>query len=143
MAKNKNQKLILEILGTRPIAFNASLAHAMGSAKAGLFLSQLLFWWEKGRDPDWIYKTIKEVQEETSLSRREQETAIKICEDNDLIVVKLRGIPAKRHFHIKMENIANFLQKYADEKHIEKNGTSLPESDKQDWLKDVPKIGLW
>lgn len=143
MAKNKNQKLILEVLGTRPIVFNSSLAHALGSAKAGLFLSQLLFWWEKGRDPEWIYKTIKEVESETCLSRKEQETAIKLCEDHDLMVVKVRGIPARRHFHIKIDNIIKFLQDYAEKNHIEKRDVSLSQRGKQDWKNNYFKFEIF
>ena len=79
MSKRETQKLIMNILGTKPIAFNPDLAHALGSVNAGLFLSQLLYWDGKGDDPVWTYKTIKMIEMETGLSRREQETAIKIC----------------------------------------------------------------
>jgi len=141
MAKNENQKLILEILGTRPIAFNPSLAHALGSAKAGLFLSQLLFWWGKGRKTGWIYKTINQVEEETCLSRREQETAIKLCKKYDLIEMRLMGIPAKRHFNIKIQMIIKFLEEYADKKHPEEGNISLSKIDKLACLKGFDKLG--
>lgn len=115
MGKNEYQRQIARVLGTRPIAYNSDLAHALGSVKAGLFLSQLLFWWGKGRDPNWIYKTIEEIKEETALSRKEQETAVKICKRLGLIQMKIKGIPGKRHFQININVIVEFLQDYRRE----------------------------
>lgn len=43
---NYNTKL-LEVLSIKPIAFNPLLAKVTGSVKAGLLLSQLLYWWKK------------------------------------------------------------------------------------------------
>src|SRR3989344_5363007 len=98
--KNKNpyQQRMIAIAGTRPVAFNPALGKILGSVKAGLFLSQLLYWWGKGRNPNWIYKTITEIENEIGLSRKEQETAIKKCVNSGFLVYKLMGIPAKRHF---------------------------------------------
>ncbi|MEM1577949.1 MAG: hypothetical protein QXM27_03000 [Candidatus Pacearchaeota archaeon] len=111
MEKGKYQKLVASILSTRPIAFNPKLAKMLGSAKAGLFLSQLLFWWGRGRNPDWIYKTYKEITEETGLSRAEQDTAIKICKKLGVLEVKRIGIPAKRHFKLHIEKIIELLSR--------------------------------
>lgn len=131
MAKNPYQKLIMKVLSTRPIAFNPDLAHALESVNAGLFLSQLLFWWDKGSNPDWIYKTIREVQQETALSRSEQDTAIKICKTHGLIELELKGIPAKRHFHLNIEKIIKMLENYYG---------STPEKNKLVCLKTANKI---
>ena len=110
--RNEYQKALFDVAGTRPIAFNPALAHALGSVKSGLFLSQLLFWCNKGKKKDWIYKTIEEINEETALSRREQDTAIKVCKKYGLIKTKLAGIPAKRHFHLNIEIITELLKNY-------------------------------
>ena len=110
MERNKYQKIIAEVLGTRQIAYNPDLAKALGSANAGILLSQLLYWHKKGTDKDWVYKTIDEMQTETALSRAEQDTAIKICKKFNILEVKLRGIPAKRHFHLDIPKIAELLE---------------------------------
>jgi hypothetical protein len=110
MERNKYQKIIAEVLGTKQIAFNPDLARALGSANAGILLSQLLYWHKKGADKDWIYKTIDEMQTETSLSRAEQDTAIKICKKFNILEVKLKGIPAKRHFNLDIPKIAELLE---------------------------------
>ena len=100
----------MDLLGTKPISFNPDLARVLGSAKAGLLLSQLLYWHEKGNDPEWIYKTIKEMEEETALSEDEQNTAIKICEKFEVLEKKVKGIPAKRHFRIDIDKIIDLLK---------------------------------
>ncbi len=114
MAENKFQKMVLRALGTKPILFNPDLARMLGDIKAGLFFSQLLFWWKKGREPDWIYKTIKEIEEETSLTRREQDRAINICRSKGIIRVKLKGYPPKRHFQIDLDELTELIMSYED-----------------------------
>jgi hypothetical protein len=126
MGKNEYQKALFSIIGTRPIAFNPTLAHALGSVKAGLFLSQLLFWCDKGKKDGWIYKTIEEMKEETALSRKEQDAAIKICKKNNLIETKLFGIPAKRHFHLNKDKITEFLKNYSPTTLSEKDNVVCP-----------------
>jgi hypothetical protein len=106
----KYQKIIAKVLGTKQIAFNPDLAKALGSAKAGLFLSQLLFWWGKGNNPNWIYKTIKEMKKETALSRAEQDSAIKICKKFNLLKTTRKGIPAKRYFWLDVPKIVELLE---------------------------------
>jgi hypothetical protein len=120
MGRNEYQKIIASVLGTRPIFFDRNLAKVLGSAKAGLFLSQLLFWWKKGRNPNWVYKTIKEIEDETALSRQEQDTAIKICKGFGALEVRLMGIPAKRHFRLNINKIVKLLE------------ANLPKTSKQD-----------
>ncbi|MDD5098126.1 MAG: hypothetical protein PHD31_00145 [Candidatus Pacebacteria bacterium] len=131
MRRNESQKIILETVGARPIAFNPILAHALGSVKAGLLLSQLLFWHGKGKDEKWTYKTAEEFRKETALSRKEQDGAIKICKKYNLISTKLKGIPAKRYFYLHLENIANLLKNYC---------STLSKIDKQDCPKSKNKI---
>jgi len=87
------------------ILFNPKLGEISGSANAGLFLSQLLFWWGKGRNPNSIYKTVNEIKKETCLTRRQQETAIRKWKELGVLTVKLRGIPPKRHFTINLEKL--------------------------------------
>lgn len=99
VSKNYNSALIKQ-MAQRPILFNASLARLADSATAGLFMSQLLFWWDKGSYPGWIYKTIQDVQSETALTRSEQDRAIRIWKKMEILTVELRGIPRRRFFKI-------------------------------------------
>lgn len=109
-SNNKNyQHIVLKVLEAKPVAFNPVLARITGSVKAGLFLSQLLYWWGKEKNDGWIYKTIDEFDEETALSRYEQDEAIKKLKRLKIIEVEIRGIPARRHFKINMENLISLL----------------------------------
>lgn len=110
--KNYNS-LLIELVEAKPIAFNPMLAKAAGSASAGLFLSQLLFWWGKGNlsSRGWIYKTIKEVQEETYLTRSEQDAAIRKWKELGVLDIQLIGLPRRRHFHINEEKLIQLLER--------------------------------
>lgn len=104
------QKIIFDILGNKPVAFNPILAKATGSITAGLFLSQLLYWSGKEKNPEgWIFKTIKEMEEETALSRKEQDGAIKRLKMLKILEVSLKGVPAKRHFKINLEVLLKLI----------------------------------
>lgn len=111
--KNYNTQL-LEKYRIKPIAYNPRLAAISKSATAGLFLSQLLYWWGKGRNKSCIYKTVKELQKETQLTRSMQERAIKIWEHLGVLAVRNKGIPPKRHFDINLEKVENLLSKVCD-----------------------------
>ena len=110
MSKGSYQKIIANILGTKPIAYNPDLARLLGSAKAGILISQLLYWWEKGKNKNWIYKTIKEMEKETALSRSEQDTAIRKCKEIGILEVKVKSIPATRHFKINIDKLTELLK---------------------------------
>ena len=107
--KNYNSTLI-EILGAKPIAFNPLFAKLADSANAGLFLSQLLYWWEKGSSKGYIYKTIADFHEETWLTRSEQDRAIRRWKELKVIAVVNKGIPRRRHFSIDVEQLLILLE---------------------------------
>ncbi len=102
--------MIIKALSVKPVAFNPLLAKLSGNACAGLFMSQLLYWWNKGSNDNWIYKTIKEIEEETSLTRSEQDTAIKTWLRLQVLQVKKCGVPPKRHFNIDTDKLFGLLK---------------------------------
>jgi len=110
--RNKYQKILFGILNERPIAFNVGLARMLGSVKAGLLLSQLLWWHEKGNDREWTYKTMEEIKQETALSRKEQDGAIRILKKSKILEVMVKGLPAKRHFKIDFDKIIELAEKH-------------------------------
>ena len=106
--KNKGENfnsLIIDDWGVPPVIYNVILSKISGSATAGLFLSQLLYWWEKGRDKEWIYKTVPEIMEEIHLTRYQQETAIKKWLQLEVIKLKHQGSPRRRYFQIDFERL--------------------------------------
>lgn len=113
--KNPYQRKYLEEIGIRPVAYNPILCTILGSPTAAILLSQLLYWWDKGRNPEWIYKTIDEMKEETGLTEYEQRTAIRKCTEKGILLVRLAGIPAKRHFRVHLSELDKLVNKYLEE----------------------------
>lgn len=73
----KESEALLDLL-SKPIAFHPAFVKIAGSVAAGVMLSQA-FYWSKNRRAvqreGWFYKSHVEWEEETGLSRREQQTA--------------------------------------------------------------------
>jgi len=105
--------VLYRILADRPIAFHPDIAKAVGNLAAGVFLSQLLYWSGKEKSGDgWIYKTQDEWFEETSLTRKPQETARNILRKLRLINEKRKGVPAKLYYQLNFAELFKLLEKY-------------------------------
>lgn len=89
----QTKKMLDNLLGEKPIAYRPIFKAITGNTAAALFLSQAWYWSNTevaiSRD-GWFYKTIDEYERETMLTRREQETAIKICKRNGFIETKIK-----------------------------------------------------
>ena len=116
--KNVNS-LIIKILGAKPIAFNPELGRLVKSAIAGLFMSQILYWWDKGYRKDCIHKTIKAFEEETCLTRSEQSTAIRKWKELGVLEVKRMQIPQTRHFFLNQDKLIKLLEDQAKKRGLE------------------------
>lgn len=92
------------------VYFNVGLAKLGGTVNAGLFLSQLLYWYDKGSNPHWIYKTIKEIHEETWLNRDAQKSAERTWVNLGILEVKRCGWQGKRHYKIQVEKLFHELE---------------------------------
>jgi DnaD/phage-associated family protein len=98
------------ILSDRPIAYHPIIAKSVGSVVAALFLSQLMYWSDKGKDKEgWIWKTRAEMEEETGLSRSEQDTARKVLGEHGVLEEKRAGTPAKMHYRIKWDELCKLV----------------------------------
>ena len=115
-----HNRLFIEILSERPIAFLPLLAKVAGSASSGLFMSQLLYWWGKGIKEGEIYKTIDEMEEETYLSRSEQDVAIRKWKELGVLEVRKAGIPPKRHFRINTEYLLQIASEAKGPSYLQK-----------------------
>jgi hypothetical protein len=95
--------LVRELLA-RPIAYHAVFAKVAGSVAGGILLSQLYYWQPRCGDPNgWIYKTETEWQEETYLSRREQQTARKQLISAGVLETKRKGVPARLYYRLDLD----------------------------------------
>lgn len=106
---------ILKKILQRPIAFHPVFAQISGSVNAGLFLSQLFYWQDKGSDEEgWIYKTYEEWKQETTMSRHELDGARKTLKSLFLIEEKKTGCPARLYYRINFESIVTILSSKQD-----------------------------
>lgn len=115
------------------------MARFCGSVHAAIMLNELvnrLLYHEKRKElishekfgGDWFYLTMEKCEERTCLTRREQDTGLKILKEKGLIECISFGLPAKRHFRIKMENVLAVMG-------LSKKESSLAENAKLDWRK--------
>lgn len=104
------EALIRTLLTDRPIAYHATVAKAVGSATAGVLLSQFLYWTPRTDDPDgWFYKTQAEITDETALTRWEQETARARLKSLGVLEEKRRGVPGKIYFRVSFPQLQTVL----------------------------------
>ena len=80
------------------------LVRAVGLPGAVL-LGQLLYWSDKARNTEAVFKTLAELERETGLSRSQQETAIRRCVRLRLLTVTVRDVPARRHFAVNQNAV--------------------------------------
>lgn len=112
------KKEFIKILGDRPVAYHpliAKLKHGEErlGCSAAVFFSQLLYWSDKGSNPDgWIWKTQEEFESETGLTRWEQETARERLLKFGLLEEKRAGIPARMHYRIDSDKLAEKVHEY-------------------------------
>lgn len=100
--------------------YNVDVARKLGSIYAAIFLSHMAnryrYHKNKGEllsDPkygdNWFFLTQETVEERTCLTRKNQDTSIKILEKFGLIEKKIIGIPSKRYFRINIHAIQMFF----------------------------------
>lgn len=98
---------ILKQLNAKPIAYYPIYRQITGSTTAGILLSQLMYWFNK---KDKIFKTDREIMEETLLSEKELRNAKKLIKNLDFITVSREGLPAKTYYEIDWEKFENCLK---------------------------------
>lgn len=122
---------LLEVVTSKPIAYYAAFANVGGGVTSGVFLSQLLYWTGKGKDPDgWIYKVQSEWTAETGLTRREQETARKRLRQVGILQEKRAGVPARLYYRVDLDKLIALLAQ-----------SSMAESAKQECANPPNKDG--
>jgi hypothetical protein len=100
----------------RTVAYYPNLKKVTESTTATIFLCQLLYWTDKGRDADgWIYKDSIEIEEETGLTYNEQKTARDKLSKLQLI----DEIPQRLNHNIKFRVNQDILNQRWEELHGE------------------------
>lgn len=92
----------------RPIAFQRSFVRLGVGVTGALLLSQMIYWHNR-TDGQWFYKTQAELEEETGLSRYEQESARKKLHAIGVLEEVKKGIPAKLYYRVNSEVLQALL----------------------------------
>ena len=116
------KETVIAILGS-PIAYYTAFARVLGGVEAGILTSQFFYWYGKGHDPDgWIYKTQAEIEEETGLTRRNQETARKKLRDLGVLEERYTGMPAKLYYRLNLGRLFSLMNVWFGEEVLQKEG---------------------
>src|SRR4028119_1519353 len=101
--------ILKRLLSDRPMAFHPALARVLGGIGEALLFQQLAYWSDKGNDPEWIYKTQAELEEETTLTRTQQENARKNLRRLGVVEERKKGLPAKLYFRVDWDALFALL----------------------------------
>lgn len=96
--------------------YTVPVARYLGSVHAAIMLSEIInrHEYHERRNEliecpkngmNWFYYTQEMAEERTFLSRREQDSAIKTLIEKEMIEAVVFGLPAKRHFRLRIEKI--------------------------------------
>lgn len=85
----------------RPIAFQRSFVRIGVGITGALMLSQAIYWSRRTSETDgWFYKSQIDWEEETGMTRYEQERARKALCSLGVLLEERRGIPAKLYYKV-------------------------------------------
>lgn len=139
----------------RPIAFHRCFVTLTGSVNAALLLSQAVYWSNRTSNPDgWFHKGQEEWEEETGLTRHEQDKARENLRKTGFWNESRKGAPAKLYFQIDSERFDDAIAdldsslpesgklncRKAANKNAGKQQSSLPENGTSDCHKPADKI---
>lgn len=86
----------------QPIAYYPQLAKPLGGVTAAILFGQLFFWQDKTSNSLGVYKTQAELEQETGLSRREQETARKKLVELGILVETHKRLEHRIYFKLDL-----------------------------------------
>ncbi len=98
-------KILERLNHNNTVSFNRPIAHALGLAAAVVYsalIAKQVYYEQRNMldNEGWFYSTIADLEESTSLSKRQQSGAIKALTDAGLVECQKRGMPARRCFRV-------------------------------------------
>jgi hypothetical protein len=110
----------------RTLALDSSILKFSGDLNSGVFLSQLIYWCDKGKSSDgYVYKTYKDWSDEILLSEYEIKKACEKFKSMGILDVKVRKANGSPTCHYKLDQqafINAFLNFFEKETENIKNG---------------------
>lgn len=112
---NNQEKILIPL--ERVIAFSPVLSRLFGGVNEAIYFQQLYYWSDKGaRDDGWIYKKKVEIEEETTLTRDQQDPIRKKLEKLGYLetrLIKANGAPTL-HYKINAQKVNEDLMAYSN-----------------------------
>ncbi len=119
------------------IVLKSELVKFGGGLKEGLFLTQLLYWCDKGKSPDgYIYKKYEEWRDETGLSEYQVREAAKKYKGMGILGVKVKKANGNPTVHYKLYRKA-FISAFLDFLRIEHTKSKEETTDNADSLTEI------
>ena len=93
-----------------PIAFHRAFVGIGAGITGALMLSQAVYWTKRTKDADgWFYKTQTDWEDETGLSRYEQEGARAKLKKLGVLIEEKRGVPCKTYYRVDVDTLNGLL----------------------------------
>lgn len=148
---NRITNLIEEVTeeSAKVIGVPTELIHFVGNTEKAVFLSQLIYWSDKGKRSDgYIYKTKREWGAETGLSENQITRFTKIFAERGFLDTKLKkanGSPTI-HYKIDIEQIVYSFREFLHNRYPENQLKKTPETSESltditpENTHDIPKV---
>lgn len=117
--------------GGRTIAVYRCLIDITGSLKSAAMLSQLLYWSRVSKEvaarDGWIYKSVGQMQEETGLTPREQDTCKGRLKKLNLIQTSRKGVGAPLALKVNLDELSEAVCRHSGHEGDLSRPLTLPE----------------
>lgn len=110
----------------RVIAYRPNLARLFGGVIAEVFFEQIFYWQDKTDSDLGVYKTQEELEVETGLSRKEQETARKLLREKGVLIETYKRLEHRLYYKIDCDKLDELLATLAN---VQNEHSPMPESD--------------
>lgn len=110
----------------RAIAYRPNLARLFGGVVAEIFFEQIFYWQDKADPVLGVYKTQEELEIETGLSRKEQETARKLLREKGVLIETHKRLEHRMYYKIDCEKLDELLATLANDTN---EHSRMPKSD--------------
>ena len=110
----------------RAIAYRPNLARLFGGVIAEIFFEQIFYWQDKADPVLGVYKTQEELEIETGLSRKEQETARKLLREKGVLIETHKRLEHRMYYKIDCEKLDELLAALANDTN---EHSRMPKSD--------------
>lgn len=116
----------------RVIAYRPNLARLFGGVIAEVFFEQIFYWQDKSDSELGVYKTQEELEIETGLSRKEQETARKLLREKGVLIETYKRLEHRLYYKIDCDKLDELLATLANvqNEHSRMSKSDIRECDK-------------